>query len=145
MKKLLILFLFAGMFLCFERGFISKEASAQINSTDKEASYYQIPDMVQCPYCNTTIPVYSTGKYSCSNCGKYFEVMPGTVSAPHLVAVTPPATCVLDQYYPYDPGWYGQGLNFRFRFRHGGFERGRFVRRHELFLGHRHGFVSLLL
>ncbi|MBU6392459.1 MAG: hypothetical protein KGJ87_02585 [Planctomycetota bacterium] len=98
MKKLLILFLFTGMFLCFEREFIGKEVSAQINSP---------AIIVQCPYCNTTNTVYSTGKYSCSNCKKYFEVVPATVSVLPPVVVAPPPSVVVTPppvyYYPLLP------------------------------------------
>ncbi len=122
MKKILILFLFTGMFLCFEREFISKEVSAQ---------GYSPAIIVQCPYCNTTNTVYSTGKYSCSNCKKYFEVVPATVSVPPPVVVAPPPSVFVTPpppvyYYPsypyydpyyggyYGPGWYGPGINLSF-------------------------------
>src|SRR5574341_794143 len=119
MKKLLFLFLFTGMFLCFERDFNSKEVSAQAYST---------AIIVQCPYCNTANTVYSIGKYSCSNCRKYFEVVPGTVSVPPPVVVTPPPSVFVTPppvyYYPpypyyggyCGPGWYGPGINLSFGF-----------------------------
>ena len=124
MKKLLFLFLFIGMFLCFGRGFITKEVFAQGYST---------AIIVQCPYCNTTNTVYSTGKYSCSNCRKYFEVVPAAVSVPPPVVVAPPPSVFVTPppvyyyspypyypYYPYYGGWYGPGLNLNFGFRFGG-------------------------
>ena len=139
MKKSLTLFLFIGMFLCFGRDFIGKEVSAQINSP---------AIIVQCPYCNATNTVYSTGKYSCFNCKKYFEVMPVAISAAPPVAsqspgfvqapvvITPPPPAYYYPPYPYyppyyggwyGPGWYGPGINlgFGFRFGHGGHGHGR--------------------
>ena len=124
------------MFLCFERGFITKEVFAQAYST---------AIIVQCPYCNTTNTVYNTGKYSCSNCRNYFEVVPAAVAAPPPVIVTPPPSVYVTPpppvyyyppypYYPYYGGWYGPGyggwygpgLNLSFGF---GFGGGHFHRR----------------
>ena len=102
------------MFLCFGRGFIGKEVSAQAYST---------AIIVQCPYCNTTNTVYSIGKYSCSNCRKYFEVVPSAVAAPPPVVVAPPPPVYYYPpypYYPYYGGWY-PGINLSFGF---GFGRG---------------------
>ena len=118
------------MFLCFERGFIGKEVFAQA---------YSPAIIVQCPYCNATNTVYNTGKYSCSNCRKYFEVVPAAVAAPPPVIitqpppvyVTPPPVYYYPPYpyygggYPYYGGWYGPAINLGFGFNFGG--------------GHRHG------
>ncbi len=131
MKKLLMLFLFTGMFLCFERDFNSKEVSAQ---------GYSPAIVVQCPYCNATNTVYSPGKYSCFNCKKYFEVVPATASVPPPVVVapppvyyTPPPVYYAPSYpsylsYPDYGGYYGPGLNLSFGFGpgcgYGGWGRG---------------------
>ena len=148
MKKLLILFLFIGVFLCFAEGSSSEVSLTPAPTPDTPAPTPDTPlqtyaIIVQCPYCNTTNTVYSVGTYSCSNCGHYFEVVPAALAAPPPVVVAPPPSEIVtplppvyyDPYYPYYPGWYGPGLNLRFRFRHGGFERGHFERGHE----HRHG------
>ena len=120
------------MFLCFGRGFITKEVFAQA---------YSPAIIVQCPYCNATNTVYNTGTYSCSNCRRYFEIVPAAVAAPPPVVITPPPPVIVAPPpvyyypdYPYYPGWY-PGLNLSFGF---GFWRGHFERGHECF-EHRHG------
>lgn len=132
MKKILILFLFTGMFLWFDGCFSygqNPPTPAQI-----PGAHTPIPaTVVQCPYCHVTYTVYATGLYKCSNCGNNFEVVPSAVSTvplqnPPPVVITPPSPVIVtpppvvyapppvyySPYYPYYPGWYGSGFSLFF-------------------------------